>query len=141
VAQPPATVIAKVLDEAERRDPSHPRRWVALVDGNHHQIHRIKTEAETRGVNVAIVVDLIDVIECFGKDTPLATTTRREAMRPRRSPAWNAWPRGGRALELAIGTGRICLPLSARGVRVDGIDQSTAVIARLRAKPVATPSP
>ena len=31
---------------------------------------------------------------------------------------------GGPALELAIGTGRIALPLAARGIRVDGIDIS-----------------
>ncbi len=43
--------------------------------------------------------------------------------------------RGGPVLELAIGTGRIGLPLSARGLRVDGIEQSAAMIARLRAKP------
>ena len=43
--------------------------------------------------------------------------------------------RGGPALELAIGTGRIALPLTAQGVRVDGIDFSPAMIARLRAKP------
>lgn len=43
--------------------------------------------------------------------------------------------RGGPALELAIGTGRIGLPLAARGIRVDGIEQSEAMIARLRAKP------
>lgn len=43
--------------------------------------------------------------------------------------------RGGRTLELAIGTGRIALPLAARGVRIDGIDFSPAMIARLRAKP------
>jgi SAM-dependent methyltransferase len=43
--------------------------------------------------------------------------------------------RGGPALELAIGTGRIGLPLAARGIRVDGIEQSAAMIARLRAKP------
>lgn len=43
--------------------------------------------------------------------------------------------RGGPALELAIGTGRIALPLAARGVRVDGIEQSGAMIARLREKP------
>jgi len=41
----------------------------------------------------------------------------------------------GPALELAIGTGRIALPLAARGVRVDGIDISPAMVARLRAKP------
>ena len=58
-----ATVIATVFDEAERRDPSHARRWVALVDGNNHQIDRIEQEAQTRGVDVAIVVDLIHVLE------------------------------------------------------------------------------
>ncbi len=41
----------------------------------------------------------------------------------------------GRALELGIGTGRIALPLAARGVPVHGIDMSRAMVARLRAKP------
>jgi SAM-dependent methyltransferase len=41
----------------------------------------------------------------------------------------------GRALELGIGTGRIALPLAARGVPVHGIDMSKAMVARLRAKP------
>ncbi len=41
----------------------------------------------------------------------------------------------GRALELGIGTGRIALPLAARGVPVHGIDLSDAMLARLRAKP------
>jgi len=41
----------------------------------------------------------------------------------------------GRALELAIGTGRIGLPLSRRGVPVHGIELSRAMLARLRAKP------
>ena len=31
---------------------------------------------------------------------------------------------GGRALELAIGTGRVALPLAARGIEVHGIDLS-----------------
>jgi SAM-dependent methyltransferase len=43
--------------------------------------------------------------------------------------------RGGRALELGIGTGRIALPLAARGVQVHGIDLSRAMVARLRGKP------
>jgi SAM-dependent methyltransferase len=43
--------------------------------------------------------------------------------------------RGGPALELAIGTGRIALPLAERGIRVDGVDMSEAMVARLRAKP------
>ena len=41
----------------------------------------------------------------------------------------------GRALELAVGTGRIALPLARRGVAVHGIDLSRAMVARLRAKP------
>ncbi|PRX92275.1 class I SAM-dependent DNA methyltransferase [Allonocardiopsis opalescens] len=41
----------------------------------------------------------------------------------------------GRALELGVGTGRIALPLAARGVQVHGIDMSRAMVARLRAKP------
>jgi SAM-dependent methyltransferase len=41
----------------------------------------------------------------------------------------------GRALELAIGTGRIGLPLSRRGVPVHGIELSQAMLARLRSKP------
>jgi SAM-dependent methyltransferase len=44
---------------------------------------------------------------------------------------------GGDALELGIGTGRIALPLSLRGVRVHGIDLSAAMVDRLRAKPGA----
>ena len=41
----------------------------------------------------------------------------------------------GRALELAVGTGRIALPLAAAGVDVDGIDLSEAMVAKLRSKP------
>ena len=41
----------------------------------------------------------------------------------------------GRALELGIGTGRIGLPLAARGVPVHGVELSRAMVARLRAKP------
>ena len=41
----------------------------------------------------------------------------------------------GRALELGIGTGRIALPLSRRGVPLHGIDLSKAMVQRLRAKP------
>jgi SAM-dependent methyltransferase len=41
----------------------------------------------------------------------------------------------GPVLELAIGTGRIALPLAARGLRVDGVDLSPAMLAQLRTKP------
>ena len=42
---------------------------------------------------------------------------------------------GGPALELAIGTGRVALPLKTRGVEVHGIDASDAMVEKLRAKP------
>jgi SAM-dependent methyltransferase len=38
-------------------------------------------------------------------------------------------------LELAVGTGRIALPLAARGIRVDGVDISPAMVEQLRTKP------
>ena len=43
----------------------------------------------------------------------------------------------GAALELGIGTGRLALPLSRRGVRVHGIELSPAMVAQLQAKPGA----
>lgn len=45
------------------------------------------------------------------------------------------YARGDSALEFAIGTGRIALPLAARGVRVDGIELSDAMVEQLRTKP------
>lgn len=46
---------------------------------------------------------------------------------------------GGGALELAIGTGRIAVPLAERGVRVAGIDLSPDMVAELRKKTDAIP--
>jgi SAM-dependent methyltransferase len=43
----------------------------------------------------------------------------------------------GRALELAVGTGRVALPLSRRGVEVAGIELSPDMVDQLRAKPGA----
>jgi hypothetical protein len=58
-----AVVIARVFDEAQRRDPKHRRTWVALVDGNSHQIQRIKYEANKRSVKVTIVCDFVHVLQ------------------------------------------------------------------------------
>ena len=41
----------------------------------------------------------------------------------------------GGALELGIGTGRLALPLAKRGIEVEGVDLSEAMVAQLRAKP------
>lgn len=41
----------------------------------------------------------------------------------------------GPVLEFGVGTGRLALPLAARGVEVHGVDASQAMLDRLRAKP------
>lgn len=42
---------------------------------------------------------------------------------------------GGPVLELAIGTGRVALPLAARGLVVEGVEGSGEMVAQLRTKP------
>jgi hypothetical protein len=48
---------------------------------------------------------------------------------------------GGPALEFAVGTGRVALPLSARGIAVHGLELSLHMAAQLRAKPGADAVP
>ncbi len=84
--------------------------------------------------------DIWDAEAARGYDTPgtgmfdpalLAATTSRLA----------ALADGGRALELAIGTGRVAIPLYTRGVPVTGIELSEPMVAELRAKPEAAGIP
>ncbi|MDA8440459.1 MAG: ISKra4 family transposase [Propionibacterium sp.] len=67
VADDAATVVGQIFDEAERRDPDHGRTWIALVDGNNHQIDRIRAEAATREADVTILCDFIHVLEYLWK--------------------------------------------------------------------------
>jgi hypothetical protein len=67
VSSDAAAVIAGVFDEAHRRDPNHTRKWIALVDGNNHQIDRITREAAARGLDVPILIDFVHVIEYLWK--------------------------------------------------------------------------
>jgi hypothetical protein len=60
-------LIAQVFDEAERRDPTHQRTWIALVDGNNHQIDQITAQANARGIGLTIIVDFIHVLEYVWK--------------------------------------------------------------------------
>ncbi len=62
-----ASVIGQLFDEADRRDPEHARTWVALVDGNNHQINRITAEAKARKLQVPILCDLVHVLEYLWK--------------------------------------------------------------------------
>jgi len=63
VIEDAAAVITDVFDEAQRRDPNHERTWVALADGNNHQIDRIKKEAKARDIKVTILIDLVHVLK------------------------------------------------------------------------------
>ena len=58
-----AHVLSALFAEADRRDPTHARTWVALVDGNNHQIHRLRAEAKARRVTLPILIDFIHVLE------------------------------------------------------------------------------
>jgi hypothetical protein len=62
-----ATVVGRLFDEANRRDPTHARTWIALVDGNNHQIDRIQAETTQRGIDVTILCDFIHVLEYLWK--------------------------------------------------------------------------
>jgi hypothetical protein len=63
------SVVAQIFAEADRRDPRRDRTWIALVDGNNHQIHRITTKARTRDVPVTIIIDFIHVLEYVWKSS------------------------------------------------------------------------
>ena len=60
-------VVAKVFDEAQRRDPVQRRQWVVLVDGLNHQIDCIEAEARERERDVVILIDFIHVLEYLWK--------------------------------------------------------------------------
>jgi hypothetical protein len=62
-----ATVVGQIFDEADGRDPTHARTWIALVDGNNHQIDRVNAEARRRSLPVTILIDFIHVIEYVWK--------------------------------------------------------------------------
>ncbi len=74
---------------------------------------------ETWGDMVAPVYD-----EWFGRQSPEAAVDFLASLAGT-----------GTALELGIGTGRVALPLAQRGVEVQGIDASEAMVAVLRSKP------
>jgi hypothetical protein len=62
-----ADVIAAMFDQAQRADPDRRRPWVALVDGNTHQIELIKAQAKARDRPVTIIVDFVHVLEYIWK--------------------------------------------------------------------------
>ncbi len=59
----PEEVIGQAFEEAQRRDPSHEKQWVALVDGNKTQLKILPQMAKRYGVALTVVLDLIHVTE------------------------------------------------------------------------------
>jgi hypothetical protein len=67
VVRDPAEVIDEAFCEAERLDPGHRMRWVALVDGNRDQLRLIQQAARRHQVRVTILVDVVHVLEYLWK--------------------------------------------------------------------------
>jgi len=59
--------IGKIFDEADRRDPDHLRTWIALADGDNHQLSLIQAQAAARGITPVILIDFIHVLEYLWK--------------------------------------------------------------------------
>ena len=63
VIKPLALVVRETFDEMERRDASHSKRWVVLLDGDEHQLDYVEAEVARRGIAVTIVLDFIHVAQ------------------------------------------------------------------------------
>ena len=110
-----AGVVAQIFDEAERRDPGHARTWVALVDGNNHQIDRITAEAHQRDVAITILIDFVHVLEYLWK------------------AAWCFHDEGDRAVEEWVANKARAI-LAGNPTRVAGAIRRQATITGLSAK-------
>ncbi|HEV3291739.1 MAG TPA: ISKra4 family transposase [Streptosporangiaceae bacterium] len=67
IAADRAHTISTIFDEAQRRDPVTARTWIALIDGDNHQISLFRAQAADRGVTVTILIDFIHVLEYLWK--------------------------------------------------------------------------
>ncbi len=84
--------------------------------------------------------DIWDAEAAKSYDTP-GTSMFDPALLGRTTARLAALAEGGRALEFALGTGRVAIPLHQRGVPVTGIELSEAMVAEFRAKPDAAEIP
>jgi hypothetical protein len=67
VTRPAAAVIADTAAEAGRRDPQRKRPWIAVIDGNNHQIATIEKLAARYGAKITILIDIIHVVQYLWK--------------------------------------------------------------------------
>lgn len=73
----------KIFDQADRRDPGRLRTWIALLDGDNHQLGLFQAQAAARGITLAIVIDFIHVLEYLWKAA--------WCFHPPRDPAMEDW--------------------------------------------------
>ncbi|MGJ6969869.1 ISKra4 family transposase [Streptosporangium sp. G11] len=106
VIDDPATVIEKVFDHAEARDPAHVRPWVVLVDGARHQLDLIRAEAARRNVSVGIVIDFVHVLEYLW--------AAARSLHPAADPAAEDWVAGCALAVLAGNAGQVTDGLTAQ---------------------------
>lgn len=104
-----AAVVTQIFDEADRRDPDHARAWVALVDGNNHQIDRIQAEALSHAVKVPIIIDFVHVLEYLWKAA--------WSFHPEGDPKAEAWVRRHAQTVLAGGAIRVAATLRGNATR------------------------
>lgn len=81
--KPAEQVIESAFIEAFHRDPRQEKQWVALVDGENHQLRILKRLANKQGVNLTIIVDIIHVIEYLWK--------AGRAFHPKSGPELEEW--------------------------------------------------
>jgi len=108
-----AAVIAAGFAEADRRDPKRARSWIALVDGNNHQIERIRAETRRRGVTVPIIIDFIHILEYVWKAA--------WCFFPEGDPAAEAWVRE-QARQILAGRAGIVAAAIRRKATYHGLD-------------------
>jgi len=84
IAADRSATIRWLFDEAGRRDPGHTRDWIALADGDNHQIRLFEAEAADRGITgLVILIDLIHVLGYLWKAA--------WAFHPPRDPEIETW--------------------------------------------------
>jgi hypothetical protein len=115
ITQNAAAVVASVLAEADRRDPGRQQTWVALVDGNNHQITLLQAAAADRGITIPVIIDYIHVLEKLW--------TAAWCFCPEASPEAGPWVR---AQSEALLAGRAAAVAAAIGARAAAEPLSTA---------------
>lgn len=78
-------------------------------------------------------IDIWDIEVAKSYDTPGVGMFAPEVLDPTVNKLAE-YAQNGRALEFGIGTGRVAVPLSDRGIKVAGIDVSHAMVSQLRTK-------